>query len=80
MNDVPWTRPATLYSRVAVAGGSPRERALGSGFDLLGAIRFAMGGSDGPLSELVIKLDDGSREYGPREIEELADLAGLPMA
>jgi len=80
MNDMLWTRPATLYSRVALAGGSPRERALGSGFDLLDAVRFAMGGSNGPVDGLVIKLDDGSREYGPREIEELADRAGLPIA
>jgi hypothetical protein len=80
MSNIPWTQPATLYSRIPLAGGRPHERALLSGGTLIDAVRHARSGSDGPLERLVIKIDDGSGEYGPDEIAWLASQRDLSVA
>jgi hypothetical protein len=80
MSNIPWTQPATLYSRIPVSEGRPRERALLSGGTLIDAVRHARSGSDGALDHLVIKIDDGSGEYGPEEIAWLAKQPDLLTA
>ena len=72
MADIDWTQPATVYSRIPLAGGPPRERAQAITGNLEQAVRFAMTGSSGPLDRLVVKIDDGSAEYEAEQIRALA--------
>lgn len=72
MSDIPWGEPATLYSRLELQGGPPRERALMASANLRTVVIHAMRSStDG--KNMVIKMDDQSGEYAGGAIVRLFD-------
>lgn len=67
----------TLYRRIELPGGPPRERAVMTPATVNKLISSAMLGHAGRLAELVIKVDDGT-ELDAHDIERLARYPGRP--